>query len=208
MSIYLWSSEPSKIYVWSSEVSAVFVGTDKVRPSILEYDFTKSDYGWTSSSWVNRSSSGFYIRWSTAAWWIIVSPNEVYQWTPKKIKIDLNRSNTNNTWTGIWNNWINGNYWYFLPRNSSTIRLDWNYNWTITQNSVSLGIGDITWELDIDSSTTNWKVTHKITGNNNITDTGWVLKYIWNNHLFGIRLIYWNNTSWVWPYIKKVTIEY
>lgn len=207
MSIYVWTSQIKNIYVWTTPVKEVYVGTTKVRPTILEYDFTQSDWWWTkSSSWVNRSSSWFYVSWAYASWWLIFPPSEVYQWTPKKIKIDLNRSNTSNTWTGIWNNWLN--YWYFLPRNSSTIRLDWNYNWTITQNSVLLGIWDITWELDIDSSTTNWTVTHKITGNNNITDTGWVLKYIWNNQLFGIRLIYWNNTSWVWPYIKKVTIEY
>lgn len=192
----------------------VYIGTNSMKNAYigeyieLSYDFTQSDWWWTASSWVSRNSSWFYITWATSAWWIIVSPSEVYQQTPKKIKIDLNRSGTSNTWTGIWNNWVNSNYWYFLPRNSSTIRLDWYYNWTITQNSVSLGTGDITWELDIDSSTTNWTVTHKITGNNDITDTGWVLKAIWENQLFGIRLIYWNKTSWVWPYIKKVTIEY
>ena len=72
-----------------------------------------------------------------------------------------------------------------MPRNSSNNKFDWNTNGTITSNSITLtSTSDITWELDIDNSTTNWDITHKITGNNNITDTNGTLKYLWEHNAF------------------------
>ena len=186
------------------KVNKIRLGTQQVRPTILEYDFTQSDWWWTKTSNVSRSSSWYYVSWQDVDWYI-TPPAEVYSKIPKKIQIIFNIPD-NYCWTGIYS-W-KSYYWYFLPRSRNILnRLDWNYNWTITQNSISLGTGDKIWELDIDSSTTNWTIIHKIKGNSNITDIWWVLKYLWTNNAFWIRTVHWS-PSWTWPYIKKVIIEY
>lgn len=188
------------------KIKRILVGTQQVRPSsspILEYDFTQSDWWWTKTSTVSRSSSWFYVSWANVDWYIY-PPSEIYDRTPKKIQIIFNRPDSN-SWTGISNWW---NYWYFLPRNYWVSRFDWAYAWTITQNNLqSFGTGAKTWELDIDSSTTNRTITHKITDNNDITDTSWILKYIWDNKIISVRTVHWN-TSGAWTYIQKVIINY
>lgn len=65
MSIYLWSSEPSKIYVWSSEVSEVYVGTEKVRPDKMhwyqEVEYIQSDWVWCKiNTWVTPYYTNFF----------------------------------------------------------------------------------------------------------------------------------------------------
>ena len=193
--------------MWN-KIQRIYIWDQKVRPKeIYEYDFTQSDAWWTkSTNTISRGSNWFYISWRDVDGYI-TPPNNIYTITPKKITILFNRWNSSWVpWTWIYTSSYNY-YWYFLPRNSSNNKFDWNTNGTITSNSITLtSTSDITWELDIDNSTTNWDITHKITGNNNITDTNGTLKYLWEHNAFWIRTVYWN--YWTWPYIKKVTIEY
>jgi hypothetical protein len=74
MSIYLWSSEPSKIYVWSNEVKEVYVGTEKVRPTFpiptswllwyrpLQSDLKDASWNWKDWSWYSWTG-GFSAIW-------------------------------------------------------------------------------------------------------------------------------------------------
>ena len=188
------------VYIWTNSLKNAYIGEYITK---LEYDFTQSDWWWTKSSTVSRSSSWFYVSWANVDWYI-TPPSQIYNNTPKKIQIIFNRPDTS-CWTGISSSvW---NYSYLLPRNYWINRFDWSYNWTITQNNISLGTGDTTWELDIDSSTTNRTITHKITGNSDITETSWILKYMWDNKSIRVRTVHWNSNA-TWPYIKKVIIEY
>lgn len=203
--VSLWWGESSqqiwKTYTTMLELKNAYIWED----SILEYDFTKSDCWWTASNAnIQRDSNWFYVSWWNVDGFI-TPPSALFNRTPKKIQIIFNRPD-GVCWVGIYNSSYS-NYWYFLPRSYNISRLDWSYNWTITQNSISLGTGDITWELDIDSSTTNWTITHKVTLNADKTDTSWALKYLWNNSWLWLRTVH-RTPSWTGPYIKKAIFEF
>jgi hypothetical protein len=70
MSIYLWSSEPSKIYVWSNEVAAVYVGDKKVRPDPIPW-YQQVQY--IQSSWTQYINTGYIPSNNTkiemSMWW-------------------------------------------------------------------------------------------------------------------------------------------
>jgi len=208
MSIYVWTSKIKNVYIWTTPVKEVYVWTTKVRPTILEYDFTTSDWWWeTSNSDVVRWSKWFYINnSSTFIDRYISAPNNLFSlWVPKKIILVYSKSMTS-TWTGIWySGWT---YEYDVPRDRNNL----NYlaivvKWTPTNYSLGANpTWTVTWELDIDSSTTNWTVTHKITWCSTVTETSWVLKYIFTNNALKIRLVHWTDTSWL--YIQSIRFEY
>ena len=178
------------------------------------YDFTQSDYWWVQSnksdfwwSTVSRNSSWFYISSWTAQTNCIIAPSEIYRWTPKKIIVNYNKTAAS-WWTWMYN--INDlSTWYFLPRRWDILnRFDFCLNWTVVaENNLWVNpTGDVTWEMDIDSSTTNWTVTHKITGVSNVTDNTWILKATWESQWFTVKITNWDNNLCV--YIKNVTIKY
>jgi hypothetical protein len=172
---------------------------------ILTYDFTQSYWWWTTdSSVVNRDSNWIYNTW-TYADTSLTPPSEIYsKWTPKKIIINYNKVNASSwTWLRAWDSW---NHNIHLPKQYNSL----NYLSTYNENSIDLWKNptwNVTWELDIDSSTTNWTVIHKITWCSDVTDTLWSLKYMWKNQVLKLRVINW--TNWTWSiYIKSIEFQF
>jgi hypothetical protein len=94
MSIYLWSSKPSKIYVWSNEVSAVYVGNTKVRPSEITQTYTISNIPTNDSNvYVNVAKSWYTIQSVTFNFTAnYASQQDAF------FHISSNNSNTNRYW--------------------------------------------------------------------------------------------------------------
>ena len=191
----------------NAKIKRIYVGDKQVRPALI-YDFTASDWWWVADSWVSRSSSWFYI---SESWDYkdknIKAPSEIYNhWTPRKIIIEYSKSWVN---TGTWlrSNTSPTNE-LILPRNPSNLNyLAYTYNgWTTQQlNLWANPTWNVTWELDIDSSTTNRTITHKITWATTVQESSWVLKYLFANKLFYLRLVHWTST---WLYIKSIKFCY
>ena len=180
----------------------------QVYPAVLEYDFTTWTHWWTpdTSAWL-QNSNWIYTNWLvTNVFWS--APSEIFRWTPKRIIINYNKTGTDN-WTWIYS--ANPMAWYYLPRwkryDNLQNRFDWNVNWTITQNTINNPTWLCTWELDIDTSTSNWTITHKITWVSNITEQSWAFKTIWNSWSLNLRTVNWD--SWnPWIYIRSILFEY
>lgn len=191
------------------EVKAVYKWTVKVRPVTpsLVYDFTQSDAWWNANGCA-RDSRWFYRTnsWSDGR---IVSPSEVLVATPKKISIVFNKvyqsSGTALGWKDTVQEW-----WYWLPLNyNQQAQLSTRCNGTDTIYNLSwTPSGVCTWELNIDSSTTPRTVTHKITWLTDVTETSWILDYIWGNW-DGVTIRAVNRSSWTWSMcIQSATFEY
>ena len=177
---------------------------------IYEVDFTTWTHWWTASSSAGKQDSGgLYTNGNlTEVSWL--APSEIYTpWTPKKVIINYNKTGTD-SWIWIRTPAWNGS-WYSLPRwpvsSSQNNRFDRSNNWTITQNTISNPTWEVTWELDIDTSTTNWTITHKITGVSNITESSWVFKNIWDSLEFNLKIVNRNNSN-QWLHIKNIRFEY
>ena len=150
MSIYLWSSEPSKIYVWSSEVKEVYVGTEKVRPNKYEYSY---DFRGKSSSeiWneftklvgtIASNSNWFYGNGG----WCIIWKNIPSLGNASKITISWIVVGTSSSytatqiWIGKWTSWGNGNASYSLYWSKynwcKVCYYDWtDHNWNVVWNA-------------------------------------------------------------------------
>lgn len=172
----------------------------------VEYDFTKSDWWWTAWANVLRDSDWFYIN-GTAISDMISAPASLYNlWTPTKVEIIYKKSGTS-CWTRIEDTSINT--WYFLPRSWNDLnRLDYRVNGgTIVQNNIWANpTWIVTWELVIDSSTTNWTITHNITWVSSITESSWAFKTIFENNDLNIWIVNWNTAQWM--YIQKVVFYF
>ncbi len=171
----------------------------------LTYDFTQSDWGWTAGSGTSRNSSWFYRSWTWTDGYIL-APLEVYNSTPKKIILTYNKTVAN---SGTWftNNipWVQNYYSVTFPYDSNSTIYSEYADWV--SNIVDLGSNPtwiVDWVATIDSSTSNWTVKHKIWSLNEVTDTSWVMKYLWDNNEFAVRIV-----NWTWTiYITWLTIEY
>jgi hypothetical protein len=172
MSIYLWSSEPSKIYVWSNEVSAVFVGTEKVRPSWrLPSAYQEVEY--------IQSSGTQYIN----TWYI---PNNT-------TKIEWKISNWN---TSIWRyetffwarlNWSSTGRWFLLDYDNNT----WKYNLMFWMAYSWLS-------YNLPFSFANWN-THIIQMSSDWVYEDWTLKYSPASQTFTSPVnlyLFANNNNW------------
>jgi len=193
MNVYLYQNNTEKI------LKNAYIG------KVIEYDFTTGDQWWTRSTEIQRSSSWLYVNTRSVSWYVS-APSQIYSGTPKKITINFSRTDTM-CWIRVEDSTTSN--WYFLPRwYSLQTRFDWDNWWTITQNTLSstLGTWNLTWEMNINSSTTNWTITHKITWCNPITDTWWVLKTLWANKTFCLWLVCWENPNQ--PFIKSIVFEY
>ena len=171
----------------------------------LSYDFTKSSWWWTASSWLTRDSNWYYSTWTSSEQYI-EAPAEVFtKGNPTKIIIQYNKTGAS-SWTWIWTSTYN--YAYFVPaRNDQLTYLRQIVNSVSTNISLPNNTTWVCkWEMDIDSSTTNWTVVHKITGNSAITETSWALKYLFNNSYIRLRIVNWND-GW-WMKMQKVTFIY
>lgn len=185
-------------------------GVEKqVRPSIqpLTYDFTQSDWWWTDTGGFSRDSNWFYRSWTYSDGFII-APSEIFNHTPKKITINYNKTGAS-SWT--WFIWVSNWSWVtnvFLP--PALDNLNWFQMWKDEDHTVSLGTNpmwDVTWIMEIDSSTTNWTVTHKIASLSSVIDTYWTVKATWDVQDFRLRIVNWRN--WTWSlHLKSITIEY
>lgn len=172
----------------------------------LEYDFTKSDCWWTYTSWTMRDSNWFYNP--TAAWSKYLYPSsDIFGGTPKKIIISYNKT-ASNCWIGLHSS--TNNYICSLPRNSSYLNQMFfrANNSDTTQNLGSNPTWDIVWEMDIDSSTTNWTVTHKITWLSSFSETKWILKYFFENKNLQFTLDNFDSSTYSSFHLKSIKIEY
>ena len=155
----------------------VYLWTDDL---ILTYDFTQSNAGW-DADWCSRDSRWFY---STNTWsdhWI-TSPSEVLSKTPKKITIVFNKVNQS-SWTALGGKDMAQDRWYALPMDyNQQQRLVTRVNGSNTTYNLSwIPSWETTWEMNVDKSTIPRTVTHKITWLTDVTETSWVLDYIWGN---------------------------
>lgn len=215
MSIYLWSSEPSKIYVWSSEVSAVYVGTEKVRPTFkLQkiFDFSTSDkhwftqytsaYNWLKIDTTNQrccnNSNGY------GSFYKIVNYKRCWQ----RIKAKANVSSWFSCICWIWRNyapssWINCNLWYSWTNMFVWVKWQSSYDDGIPMPSwfdaSQYHYYDIIWD--------NGNVTAKLLDlNENVlwsksyTASETNLKYIWFS--------WWYGSSTRWFEIKEYRLAY
>ena len=198
MWVYLYQSWTEK------ELKNAYIGE---YPESFTYDFTTSDEWWTPSSWTLRDSNWFYRTWKWSDWWI-EAPSEVFQATPKKIIISYNKT-VANTGTWIWVAWTY-NPWYLLPYNYTSSSLNQMgvqaSGGTSYVNLWSNPIGNVDWEMNIDSTTTPRTITHSITWLNSFTNNSGVLDSLFNNQSFSIRIVNWTTTWWL--HITWVTIEY
>lgn len=173
----------SKIYVWDKQV----------RPALI-YDFTESDWWWTKDSVVTRDSNWFYIS-STETNGYIYPPAEVFNhWSPKKIAITFNKTGAS-SWT-----WIQIPYYLIFVSSGSSALTNFRIFSNPNTTDVDMWLNPTwvrTWEMNIDSSTTNRTITHKITWVNDITDTSWVLKTMFTQNSMPIRIVNWSNASWM-----------
>jgi len=157
MSIYLWSSEPSKIYVWSSEVKSVYVWTTKVRPAAVVYfDFSTSDLQWYSN----------YV-WASP-WLTIDTTNQrCIPWA----------NTTGNCGWDIYKDWTVTNSlhmrvkWKFLSLPSVAYSSNWFWCWTIWDSSksisaqVELNWGTKVFKLVWPWNANRWSVTPNYSAN-------------------------------------------
>ena len=172
----------------------------------LEYDFTQTDWWWTLPTWVIRDSNWLHQTSSASQDSWVVAPIEIFKKNPKKITIVYYKWNYG-LWT--WIRWYDASYNYFLPRNNSYYNYLWVWYWSWNADNLSLWANptwNITWEIEVDSSITNWKTTHKITNANTVQESHWALKQIWLNQYLQLRLVRWN--SWNYIYIRSIKFEY
>lgn len=204
MSIFIWSSKPSKVYVWSSEVSAVYVWTTKVRPSgwkpwsntIAYYplNWDANDY---SGNWHNGTTTN--VTYTTLSSWKQVASYTqnnsrlkilAIWWAYQKIttsiwlKWDWTLSNyVSRIWCLDWNNnWRT----LFQPRRTKTN--DWGnlalstYNWS-TENNKSLWVSPSNWTnlvVVFDSWTLYWYVNWIYKGQLSSWFTSWTMSLSYN----------------------------
>jgi hypothetical protein len=183
-------------------------GVEKqVRPSgyTLSYDFTTSSAWWDANG-CPRNSSWFY-RNSTRSDGAIFWPSEIFNDTPKKIIITYGKSGASSgTW--IWESTTRSNT-IWLPRNYNELSSMEFQAWGVV-TSVSVWWNptwDVTREMNIDSSTTNRTVTHKITWLSDVTDNYWIIKQIRQDQTFIIRIVNWYGSTGS-IYIRSATFEY
>ena len=193
MNVYLWPNQ--------SVMKNAYIG------EVREYDFTSSDWGWILPSGVTRDSNGLYI--SSSSKWVDTytqAPSDMYWGIPKKITITYYKTQAS-SW--IWlRDWSNNNSLIYLPRNQNNLNSLLVYNW-VSDTYLSLWanpIGTVVWEIDIDNSTTNWTVTHKITWCTTVTDTTWALKNMFNSNDISLRIVDWEATTSI--RVKSIVIEY
>ena len=196
MSIYLWSSEPSKIYVWSSEVSAVFVGTEKVRPAgwtpwsntvcYYPFDTDTLDATWnTTISW-SLTKDGLWYR-PTANWHIDYPtwnyPLFLNYW------LLIKQRPTSNTWCPMLEN---PSTWYYpYHSNSSLNKKIWTfYNSSYSSATVSFSPSLNTWH-NLSLWYDGTKMIYSIDG------VSWTL-YNWQWYNFNNRILWWAAS---WQYI-------
>ena len=192
-------------------------GTEqKIRPTwptILSYDFTQSDAWWTPynrtpNDWDNYRDSDWWYRTATWSDWVIYAPSEIFTpWTPKKITIHAVKNWTQATIWIFQATDLSGDY-YSLTDYQDPDHLKVMHNWTITDFSLGSSImGDITWELAIDTSTTPRTITHTINSSIVITTQLWAFQSIWESNFFWVRLCQWN--YWTKAIIfRDITFEY
>jgi len=180
MSIYIWSSEPSKIYVWSNEVSAVYVWTTKVRPDKMpwyqEVEYIESSgtqyidtgYVLTSNPWCDIDFS--FLWWdSNSRIPIYWSRNGGYYWdNTGNFCLYINSSSL----------YVTPNYAWFDPWTSSWVTISKNTKYNIIENA---GKFYLNWDYKSSASTTNTYVssisrTFLLFGNNDYT---WSVQIRW-----------------------------
>lgn len=84
MSIFVWSSAPSKIFVWDTEVSSVWVWDTKVRPTMTPWIYHDSVNGLISlsSDWSTRYTISDKNLWATTVWnsWDALSQSNCWKY--------------------------------------------------------------------------------------------------------------------------------
>ena len=163
MSIYLWSSEPSKIYVWSSEVSAVYVGTEKIRPSprlpsaYQEVEYIQSTWNQYIDTWYN------------------------YNWTYFRIdcKILFNSYSYWGTWANVpfiyWVIWRS--YWNMFLSIWANNRVFWLATWTQYDTSITAQLWTV---YDTMLEYKSWTMTFKANNDSVSVSSTWSF-YTWKS---------------------------
>ena len=151
MSIYLWSSEPSKIYVGSSEVSAVYVGTEKVRPS------SRLPSAYQEVEYIQSSGTQYIDTWLKLNYLTTVDIDIAFTanrswWTGIIWAQTYNNNHSfaiwiSNSWTATyqnrlasWNRFVDFsfnptlNQKYWISANWKNIYVDWVLKWTFSDN--------------------------------------------------------------------------
>lgn len=210
MSIYLWSSEPSKIYVWSSEVSAVYVWTTKVRPAgwtpwsntIAYYPLTSSttvnDISGNNRNLTNNGTQFWTYAGVNCAYFPSINSRKLYwslplSWTQNfTFNVWINRQWSSTSWytnaqiINLWNPWTNyAQFWIAI----------WDNN---TQNPNKY-VAWTRWNDKYSSSTNTTNTWNMIT----VTHQSWTVKMYVNSTIVINSTISFNiaNTNFtVWSF--------
>ena len=167
----------------------------QIYPAYIEYDFTKSDWWWTATSWTSRDSSWFYRSWTYTDGWIY-APSSMFNVIPNKLILTYNKM-----WASCWTWFVDNTLDIAIlsPWDPSYLNQVWYKENGSYPNKINLW-GNPTWQLEweitIDKSTTPRTLNHKI-WTYSFSDTSWYIERMWNDKEFVLRVVNWQYNNWM-----------